>query len=50
MMNQSASSMVTLLGHVTHVPVKEGLHSVIKCLKNQDLAFSPREWSLRLAS
>jgi hypothetical protein len=43
MMNQSASSAVALLGHVTHVPIKEGLHSVIKCLKNQDLTFSPRE-------
>lgn len=43
MMSQSASSAAALLGHVTHVPIKEGLHSVIKCLKNQDLAFSPRE-------
>ncbi|KAJ4443400.1 hypothetical protein ANN_05068, partial [Periplaneta americana] len=40
-MNQSSSSTLALLGHVTHVPVKEGLHSVIKCLKNQDLALSP---------
>ncbi|PSN53466.1 hypothetical protein C0J52_09351 [Blattella germanica] len=41
-MSQSTGSTASLLGHVTHVPVKEGLHSVIKCLKNQDLALSPR--------
>ncbi|XP_033610266.1 uncharacterized protein LOC111871730 [Cryptotermes secundus] len=41
MINQSAGAAAALLGHVTHVPIKEGLHSVIKCLKNQDLAFSP---------
>jgi hypothetical protein len=44
MMNQPASSTAALLGHVTHVPVKEGLHSIIKCLKNQDLTFSSREF------
>jgi hypothetical protein len=43
MLNQPASSTVALLGHVTHVPVKEGLQSIIKCLKNQDLTFSSRE-------
>jgi len=45
MLNQPASSTVALLGHVTHVPVKEGLQSIIKCLKNQDLTFSSRESS-----
>ncbi|GFG34074.1 hypothetical protein Cfor_04254, partial [Coptotermes formosanus] len=40
MLNQPSSSTAALLGHVTHVPVKEGLHSIIKCLKNQDLTFS----------
>lgn len=43
MLNQPTSSTVALLGHVTHVPVKEGLQSIIKCLKNQDLTFSSRE-------
>ncbi|KAJ9575476.1 hypothetical protein L9F63_007681 [Diploptera punctata] len=41
MVNRSTNSTTSLLGHVTHVPIKEGLHSVIKCLKNQDLAISP---------
>jgi hypothetical protein len=50
MMSQSASPVAALLGHVTHVPIKEGLHSVIKCLKNQDIAFSLRESAILFAS
>jgi hypothetical protein len=45
MLNQPSSSTAALLGHVTHVPVKEGLHSIIKCLKNQDLTFSSCEFA-----
>nr|CAD7408060.1 unnamed protein product [Timema poppensis] len=41
MNQQHPVSVTSLASHVPHVPLKEGLQSVIKCLKSQDMGTSP---------